>query len=129
VPDFEVAIGIAVLLAAKFLAYAWYLRLLGRRWNVSRNPWLLAFARMLLGAGLAAIVWNFLPSGRDTFLGTYFFALAGGRVLAWGLILGFAFGNRARPMAIALALVPAVVLSYLVEIPILLGLVSAVGIC
>ncbi|MGH8030019.1 MAG: hypothetical protein ACREO3_08800, partial [Arenimonas sp.] len=97
--------------------------------QASRNAWWLAAARIGLGAALAAVVWSAFPSARDTFLGTYFFALAAGRVVAWGAILAFAFGRHARPAAIALAVVPAVVLSYVVEIPILLGMVSAIGFC
>jgi hypothetical protein len=70
------------------------------------------------------------PSGRESMLATYFVVLAAGRILAWWLILvvGY-FGSEARPSGIALALVPAVVLSYVVEIPILIGLIGAIGIC
>ena len=127
--DLEVVAGIGLLLVVKFFAYAWYLRLLDRRWNASRNPWTLALARIALGASLAALAFALFPSGRDTFLGTYFFALGAGRVVAWGAILGFAFGRHAPPGAIALAVVPAVILSYVVEIPILVGMISAIGIC
>jgi len=129
VDDLEWAAGIGLLLAVKFFAYAWYLRLLNRRWQASRNAWWLAVARMALGAALAALVFAAFPSARDTFLGTYFFALAAGRVVAWGAILAFAFHRHASPAAIAAAVVGGVVLSYVVEIPILLGLVSAIGIC
>lgn len=127
--DAKVVAGIVLLLAAKFFVYAWYLRLLNRRWHASRNAWWLALARIGLGAALAALVFSAFPSARDTFLGTYFFALGAGRVVAWGVILGFAFHRHASPAAIAIAVVPAVVLSYVVEIPILLGMVSAIGIC
>ena len=127
--DFGYVAGIVVLVAAKLLAYAWYLRLLARRWNVPLNAWGYAVARIAVGAGLAAIVWNLFPGGRDAFLGTYFFALAAGRVVAWGLILAIAFGKHARPAQIAVAIVPAIALSYLVEIPILVGMISAIGLC
>jgi hypothetical protein len=127
---FEVVAGIGLLLAVKFFAYAWYLRLLDRRWNASRNAWTLSALRIALGAALAALALAAFPGGgRDTFLGTYFFALGAGRVLAWGGILGFAFRRHASPGAIALAVVPAVILSYAVEIPILVGLIDAIGIC
>ena len=127
--DAGLVAGMGILLAAKFFAYAWYFRLLNRRWQASRNAWWLAVARMALGVALAALVFSAFPSARDTFLGTYFFALASGRVVAWGAILAFAFHRHAPAAAIAVAVLPAVALSYVVEIPILLGLVSAIGIC
>jgi hypothetical protein len=122
-----VLFGVAALLVAKFLAYSGFLHYLGRRWLVRRNPYGLALARLALGAALGALVWSVMPSDRGSFLGSYFGAIAVGRVLAWALVIGIAFGRNARPHAIAAAVAVGAVLSYLIEIPIALGVVSAMG--
>jgi hypothetical protein len=122
-----IVFGVGVLLAAKFLAYGAYLRHLGRRWQAPRNPYWLAVARIALGAVLAGLVWTLVPGDRGSFLGSYFGAIAAGRALAWALVIGLAFGRDARPHAIALAVAIGVVLSYAVEIPILMGWITAIG--
>ena len=120
-------LGIVVLLAAKFLAYDWYLRRLGARWNVARHSRGWAVARIALGAAMAAAIWAVAPGDRAGFLSSYFLAIGAGRAVAWAAILAFAFGRNAGVPALAGATALGVALSYAVEIPILLGVVSAVG--
>jgi hypothetical protein len=123
----EFIIGIAVLLAAKFLAYGWYLGRLSARWQAARNPYRWALARIAVGAALAGLVWLAFPGDRASFLSTYFVALGVGRLLAWGLIIVPAFGGHARAPGLAGAIVLGVALSYVVEIPILMGWIQAIG--
>jgi hypothetical protein len=120
-------LGIVALLSAKFFAYAWFFRRLAARWQVQRNPWGLALARMALGAAIAAAIWAVFPGDRAGFLSTYFAAIGAGRVLAWGAVIAFAFGRNAKAPALAGAIALGVALSYAVEIPVALGLVSALG--
>jgi hypothetical protein len=120
--------GLVVLLAAKLLAYAWFLRALGRRWQVQRNAFAWAGARIALGAVLGGSVLVVLGGGgRDSFLPAYFVALGLGRVAAWAIILGAAFREYASVPALAVATVAGVLLSYTVEIPVLMGWIAAIG--
>jgi hypothetical protein len=119
--------GVLVLLVAKFLAYSGFLHHLGRRWQAPRNPYWLALARIALGAALGALAWSLVPGDRGSFLGSYFGAIAAGRTLAWALVIGLAFGRNAPPHAIALAVAVGVVLSYVIEIPVALGIITAIG--
>ena len=122
----EVVVGTIVLLLAKFFVYTGYFAWLGRIAKVSRNSYLLAFARIVLGLAFGAIVWGLLSSARDQFLPMYFVAIGIGRLLAWAIVIGAAFPSLGAPRGVAAAL-GGVLLSYAVEIPIALGFIVAIG--
>lgn len=123
----EAALGTLVLLTAKVFGYAWYFRWLTRRSRLQRNPYLLAVARIGLGAILAALVWWLFPGGRADFLQTYFISLAAGRALAWAIVIGAAFGWQLGGWQTVAAVAGGVLLSYAIEIPLALGVITAIG--
>jgi hypothetical protein len=124
----EVALGVAMMLVAKWLAYSFYLGWLARRWNAPANGWKWALVRIALGAAVGGILWLVVrgPGTADGF-GIYVVGLGIGRALAWALTLGLAFGERVRAPALAGALVAGVALSYAVDIPVFFGWISAIG--
>jgi hypothetical protein len=122
-------LGLVALVGAKFFAYGFYLRLLSKRWAVARNPWLWSLARLALGVVVGMGIYALMAGDGEgnALLSGYVLMLGAGRVLAWSTILVLAFGGRAPASAIALATVIGVLLSYAVEIPILLGLFRIMG--
>jgi hypothetical protein len=121
-------LSITVLLAVKFIIYTLYLGSLARRWNVVAPGWKWALVRIALGLVAGGILW-FIAQGPGTGggVGIYVVGLGLGRIVAWALTLGLAFGERVRAPALALATAVGVALSYVVDIPMFLGLLQATG--
>ena len=126
-------IGTALLIACKFLAYAGYFLWLNKRFAAQRNGWALAGIRLALGIAIGALIWG-VPAivgsghgGRGDFLPVYFGLLAVGRLLAWALVIFPAFHQQRHAGTVSLACVGGVALSHLIEIPLALGLITAIG--
>jgi len=119
-------IGTAIFLVAKFVGYALYLSVLGRRLGAHRSVFVLSGARVLLGLALGGLVWLTLAkaihAGAIVYLGGILIA----RLIAWTVVVRWGFVDTTARARVG-AIVGGTIVSYVIDIPVFFGVIAAIG--
>lgn len=115
-------IGSLVFTAVKLGGYAWAGHMLNQRSELSVSPLRVGIARTLIGIAFGAAVWGFtgLVDSSALTSAAYVVLLAPLRFLEWWLLVRWMYGPGLRLSAKAYVLL--VCLSYLLDVPAVLGL-------
>jgi Na+/melibiose symporter-like transporter len=117
--------GLLVFSIIKYVGYLVFFKIFNTNRNYV-NPFLASLIRLVIGFIVGSAILYFSNAGRESILEVYFSATLIGRIIIWYSLLHFLYKKIDRKR-LFWGMISGVVLSYILDIPALLGLWYAVG--
>lgn len=117
--------GLLVFSIIKYAGYFFFFKIFNTKENYY-NPFIASLIRLVAGLIIGFAIMYFFNAGRDEILSVYFTATLAGRIIIWFSLLRILYKNIERKR-LFLGVIGGVALSYILDIPALMGFWFIIG--